>query len=284
MPDDDMPVAEEHLDSIPWSALVPQTKDRPWLVYVAAGAVVAVVVGMLVARSLPNRTALAESVVVATTVPPAEQTASPTSSPPTSLLLSEADLRADLPPTDGGAGAAAMRAEWFVTDYFTRDGAGGREAEVAGALGRPFRSIASDVTTYVEWARAWETIPEGDGRYRVSVAFRSITATESSFQRGLVHGAAIRVQVGPNGGTRVIDLPEPVELPAAPVHAAQPAAELVSEEIATAALDAAAPWGDPITVIEGTQFGDSWKVLVEIADDQANVWPMVVWVSDTVPG
>ncbi|MBT8247003.1 MAG: hypothetical protein HKO82_14815 [Acidimicrobiia bacterium] len=277
MPDDDLPVDEEHFDSIPWSSLMPQTQNRPWLVYVAAGAIVAVVIGMLAARSLPGRAPVAEPVPVATTLPP-QPTAPASSSPPTSLLLSEADLRADLPAADGGADTAAMRAEWFVTDYFTRDAAGGRETELAGALGRPFYTVSSDVTTYVEWARAWGTIPEGDGRYRVSVAYRSITATERGFQRGLVHAVEVLVQVGAEGGTRVVDLPEPTALPPAPAPANPPAPELVSEEIAAAALEAAAGWGDPISVVEGTQYADSWDVLVEIADDHGTIWPMMVWV------
>jgi hypothetical protein len=173
-----------------------------------------------------------------------------------------------------------MRAEWFVTDYFTLDGAGGRQAELAGALGRPLNTVASDATTYVEWAKAWEVVAEGDGRYRVSVAYRSITAAGAVFERGLVHGVAVRVQVGAEGGTRVVDLPEPVELPPPPALAAPPEPELVSETIASAALDSAALWGDPISVVEGTLFGSEWKVLVEVADEQGTIWPLIVSVND----
>ncbi len=277
MADQDMPVEEEHLDSIPWSSLVHQTRDRPWLVYVAAGAVVALVVGVLAARSLG---APVTAPVAETTPPPATIAAVPPASQP----LSEADLRADLQPGEAGAEAAAMRAEWFVTDYFTRDGAGGRDAELAGALGRPIHTAASGATTYVEWARAWETVPEGDGRYRISVAYRSITAVEAVFERGLVRGVSVRVQVGAEGGTRVVDLPEPIQIPPAPLLIAPPAPELVSESISAAAMDAAASWGEPISVVEGALVGSEWKVLVEVADEHGTVWPMIISVENEEPG
>jgi hypothetical protein len=277
--DDDMPVNEEHFDSIPWSSLIPQNRDRPWLVYVAAGAVVALVVGVLAARSLQP----ASSPLDPVTASVAEVVETIAASPPTSRPMTEADLRAEIAagePAAGAAGAeaATMRAEWFVTDYFTRDGAGGRQAELAGALGRPTAAEDSDVTTYVEWARAWETVPEGDGRFRVSVAFRSITATDTGFVRDLTKGVAVRVQVAPDGGTRVYDLPEPTELPPSPVLTVVATPQPVPESIATEALDRAATWGDGATVVDGINDNGSWRVLIEVADDQGTIWPLVVWV------
>ncbi|MCP4225606.1 MAG: hypothetical protein GY773_19905 [Actinomycetia bacterium] len=274
MADDDMPVDEEHFDSIPWSSLLPQTQERPWLVYVAAGAVVALVVGVLAARSLRTAAPGTDPVETVTTL-----FAAPTaSSPPTSRPISEADLRAEIQPGVSGSVAAAMRAEWFVTDYFTRDGAGGRDAELAGALGRLPPEVSTDVTTYVEWARAWETVTERDGRYRVSVAFRAITATDAGFTRGLVHGVAVRVQVGPEGGTRVVDLPEPVDLPVSPTLAELPTPGAVPDQLADQATDIATGWGEDATVLEGTEEADTWRILVEVADEHGTVWPLIVWL------
>ncbi|MDH3606664.1 MAG: hypothetical protein OER12_06680 [Acidimicrobiia bacterium] len=274
MADDDMPVNEEHFESIPWSSLVAQTDARPWLVYVATGAVVALVVGLLVARSFPP-TSAAPSPVVA--VESSVNQTPPATSPTT--LLSEADLRAELAPGESGQSAALARAEWFVTDYFTNDGAGGRSAEVTGALGRPFSSTGPEVTTYVEWARAWEVEHEGDGRYRVAVAFRSITETDKGFVRGLVHGVAVRVQVGPGGGTRVIDLPEPITFPPAPTPADLPLAGPVPEAIAEQAQVVASEWGKEATVLDGLEVGDAWRVAVQVADDIGTSWTLVVWVA-----
>ncbi len=268
-----MPVDEEHFESIPWSSLIPQTQDRPWLVYVAAGAVVALVVGIVAARGLGTAAPSTDPVATVATAPLA-----PADSPATSQPISEADLRAEIQPGESGSVTAAMRAEWFVTDYFTRDGAGGRDAELAGALGRPPPGTAPDVTTYVEWARAWETVNEGDGRYRVSVAFRAITDMEAGFSRGLVHGVAVRVQVGAHGGTRVVDLPEPVELPPSPTLASGPEPEPVPVGIADQARAQAASWGETATVLEGTRQADVWRVLVGVADEHGTVWPLTVWV------
>jgi hypothetical protein len=277
MADKDMPVDEEHFESIPWSELVPQTRNQPWLVYVAAGAVVALVIGALIAR---NSSAGGEPVASSPTSLVVSTTNDVTLDAPVTEpgLLSEADLRAEIPPAADGARAAVMRAEWFVTDYFTIDAAGGRSAELAGALGRAVPEADAGVTTYVEWARAWGAAPEGDGTYRVPVAYRSITATDSGFVRGLVHSVAVRVLVGPEGGTRVVDLPEPVDLSGAPDPATLPTPEPVPEAIAAAALESASGWGDAPTVIDGIKYNDAWRVKVEATDDQGTEWPLVVWI------
>lgn len=268
-----MPVNEEHFDSIPWSSLIPQNRDRPWLVYVAAGAVVALVVGVLAARSLQSASLALDPVAVAT-----EEAVENAASPPTSPPITEADLQAEIQPGVAGTAAAAMRAEWFVIDYFTRDGAGGRQAELAGALGRPVPEMDSEITTYVEWAKAWDTVPEADGRYVVTVAFRSITSTGAGFVRDLAKGVAVRVQVAADGGTRIVDLPEPIDLPVSPVLAALPAPESAPEAIATAALDQAAGWGEDAAVLEGTNDNGTWRVLIEATDPHGTTWPLVVWV------
>lgn len=268
VPTDEMPVDEEHLESIPWSSLVAQTENRPWLVYVAAGAVVALVLGLLVARSFgPSATA---PIAPAATVAPVVTAA------PSTTLLSEADLRAELTAGPSGWSSAEMRAEWFVADYFTRDGAGGRDAELAGALGRPAPQVEPGATTYVEWARAWSSEDRGDGRFRVSVAFRAITDTEAGFVRGLVRGVAVTIQVGAEGGTRVVDLPEPIALPAAPMLAPVSDAQAVPETVALEALAIAHRWGDEATVIEGRQAEGAWQVTVTVADEHGARWPVVV--------
>lgn len=274
-----MPVDEEHFESIPWSALVPQTRSQPWLVYVAAAAVVALVAGVLIARRVSTGGDPASSSPTAVVVSTATNDAALDSDPVTEpQLVSEADLMAEIAPAADGTRAAIMRAEWFVSDYFTIDAAGGRTDELAGALGRAVPDADGEVTTYVEWARAWAAVPEGDGLYRVPVAFRSITATDSGFARGLVHAVSLRVQVGPEGGTRVVDLPEPVDLPVPPDPASLPAPEPVPEAIAATAIESASVWGDAPTVIEAIVHNDIWRVKVESTDEHGTTWPLVVWI------
>lgn len=272
-----MPVDEEHFESIPWSALIPQERDRPWMVYVAAASLVALMVGVLAARSLRTTSpGTGPEAAPAPVVPATTPVAPPASVPP----MSEADLLAELQPGDQGPESAAMRAEWFVTDYFTEDGAGGRESELAAALGRPAPAARLDATTYVEWARAWDVVSEGDGRFRVLVAFRSITATDAGFRRGLVRGVAVRVRVDTNGGTRVVEVPEPAELPAAPAPAGPPDPVTLPAEVGRRALESASVWDGEATVVEGSHDDGVWRVRIDVVDEAGSVWPMVVWVED----
>jgi hypothetical protein len=263
-----MPVQEEQYESIPWSHLVEQARPQPWLTYVASAAVVAGVIGVVIARSSPPALPEPEPVLTVTS-----------STTSTTALPSEQDLMAD-PIADGGARAAVMRAEWFVRDYFTIDGAGGRTEEVTAALGWSPPAVNEAITTYVEWARAWTVEQRDTGRYRVSVAYRSITAGEDGFGRGLPRAVAVHVEVGESGGTRVLDLPQPIELPPSPEVLYPPGAGDLPEPVADLALDQASAWGDPLAVSEGAKTGTGWRVVVMIADDVGTPWPMMVQVEE----
>jgi hypothetical protein len=209
----------EELEHIPWSELM--AGDEPEnrrLLYLGAGLVAALAVGMLVGRSLwpsggpgpvtiaadtvtEQTTSATASTAVETTVPatvttaPAVQpdtttievttttieptTTLPSAEPP--VLYSEADLRTV--PEEAFVRAAIARAEWFVTDYFTADSEDNGVADILGALPAgtelPPMPQEQDVgVTYVEWARAFRVEPEGDGRYTVAVMFRSLASPE----------------------------------------------------------------------------------------------------------
>ena len=200
---------DEHLEAIPWSQLMVEAKtDRPLLIYVAAAALLALAVGVAVARGLGR-----SSVVAAAPAPVTPAVVEEVVLPE---LITEADLRTQLEPTGAGELAVIPRAEWFVVDYFTVDGAGDRQANLEEALGWSPPPAVNDQTTYVEWARAWEAIDLSDGRYRVLVAYRAISNLDGGFTRGPVRGVAVSVQLGADGGSRVIDLPEPVPIPSGP--------------------------------------------------------------------
>ena len=260
---------DEHLESIPWSQLMAEAKtDRPLLVYVAAAALLALAVGVVVARGLGRSTAA-----------PAPVALSPVTSQETVVAepITEADLRAPLFPTEVGVLAVIPRAEWFVADYFTADGAGDRLAVLEDALGwsPPPAEISS--TTYVEWARAWDSMELSDGRYRVLVAYRAISNLNGAFTRGPVRGVAVSVQLGADGGTRVIDLPEPVPLPPEPAAATAADAEPVPESVAESAQELARSWSDDVAVVGGSELEDTWRVVIEV-DVASGRWPLVVWV------
>ena len=243
--------------------------DRPLLVYVAAAAVLALTVGVAVARGL-GRSTTATAPIALTPVTSQEAVFA---EPP----ITEADLRAPLLPTEAGVLAVIPRAEWFVADYFTADGAGDRLAVLEDALGwsPPAAEISS--TTYVEWARAWDSMELSDGRYRVLVAYRAISNLNGTFTRGPVRGVAVSVQLGADGGTRVIDLPEPVPLPPEPAAATAADAEPVPESIAESARELARSWSDDVAVVGGSELDDAWRVVIEV-DVASGRWPLVVRV------
>ena len=265
-----MPLQEEQYESIPWSHLVEQARPQPWLTYVAAAAVVAVVIGVVVARNSRPSLPVQDEGSTTSTMPATTTSVAP---------LSERDLLS-ASALDEGALAAAMRAEWFVRDYFTVDGAGGRPEELTGALGWSPPAGDEPGITYVEWARAWSVLPAGTGRYRALVAFRSITETEDGFQRGLTRGVAVEVDVGDDGGSRVIDLPEPIELPPSPTVLPPPGPGDPPQPVTDLALDQASAWGDPVAVLEGADTGEGWRVVVTIADEFGTPWPLVVLVDE----
>ncbi len=164
-----------------------------------------------------------------------------------------------------------------MADYFTSDGAGDRQAAIEDALGwsPPVPSLAS--ATYVEQARAWDALDDGDGRFRVFVAYRAITKLDGVFERGPVRGVAVPVQLGADDTARVVDLPEPVPIPSSSARGEVFEVGPVPETVADSALSLARGWGDEVSVVGGTELEAAWRVLVEVSVP-AGSWPLVVRV------
>ncbi|MFH1329411.1 MAG: hypothetical protein ABIJ48_01935, partial [Actinomycetota bacterium] len=137
---------EEHeeFEQIPWSELTARPPDgRRRIVYLAAGGLGTLVLAVLVVRAFGSpspATPVAPAITVAqgeTTVAtaittPTATTAAVAASPAPSLLYREADLMAF--PATPAERAAVVRAEWFVTDYFTADLEPAGSADVRAAL------------------------------------------------------------------------------------------------------------------------------------------------------
>ena len=243
--------------------------DRPLFVYVAAAAVLALVVGVVVARGMGGPPA-AEVATVSPVAPVVEEVVAPEP-------ISEADLLASLESTEAGALAVVPRAEWFVADYFTADGAGDRQGGLEEALGWAPPALAESPTTYVEWARAWDSIDQGDGLFRVSVAYRAISSEDGAFVRDPVRGVAVSVQLGADGGTRVVDLPSPVPIPSGPEPTIPAETGPVPDDIAAMARDLARSWSGDVTVVGGVELTGSWRVLLVVGIESGH-WPLVVSV------
>jgi hypothetical protein len=220
----------EELEQVPWSSLatrVDRGGDRRWY---ALGALVAcVVVAAIGFRYLatpgqPSAPPVADStVVLPSTVPPTNI------APGGTLVIAEDDLRTDGSPDREVPSAVAVRAEWFVMDYFTHDGSeetarSVREALVPGLRAVPLPHDGGQDTaptaastfvapTFVEWARVLDVAPERDGSFVATVAYRSIRGEDGGFVRDPVAAVSLTI-VDHEGSYLVATLPSPTALPA----------------------------------------------------------------------
>ena len=292
----------EEVESIPWSELLPQETDaRRRMVYLAAGAIGALVLGILVARAF-----MSPSEAVVPVAPTVETVATTTSSSTTTIattttlalqgplptipvpapLYSEADLMAF--PTGTEERTAVARAEWFVTDYFTADLEPNGSADVLVALpaGVDLPELPQDAASalsYVEWARAFRVEEADLGVYRVGVVFRTLGAPpDRGFYRLPVRAVEVTVAVSSDGGSVVVDLPTPVALPAAPepdpwpTAGGEPPAKVLEEAIA-----AAAGWGTEPRLVVAQRVQGRWRVVLTLADEVGNRWPVTIMVDRT---
>ena len=277
----------EELEQVPWADLMADTHPedrRRRTLYLAAGLLGAMVLGVLVARSWWSPGSL-PPVAPGTTLIDDEVAAAETSLPDLSglPLYSEADLMAD--PPDPGARAAVVRAEWFVTDYFTADlepdgSADVRAALPSGAVLPDFPQDGGTGISYVEWARAFAVEPAEDGNYLVSVAFRTLAAPPGrGFSRQAVRAVSVLVGVSDGGGASVLDLPSPVPVPAGPEPEPWPEETIdPPQEVVDIAAARASAWGADPRISSAAQVGAGWRVVVTVADDAGNRWPLVVMV------
>jgi hypothetical protein len=271
----------EEIEHVPWADLMSEAEPedrRRKAIYLGVAIVGAMVLGVIVARSwwaTPSVTtplAPDDSAIAATTVPEV----------PDLPLYTEADLMA-VPP-DPAARLAAVRAEWFVTDYFTADLEPNGSAEVRAALPA---SVATELSldvgaavSYVEWARAFRIEEVGDGTYRVAVAFRTLGAPpDRGFNRQPVRAVELLIAVGGDDGTTVLDLPAPIPIPVGPEGAVwegepgtppQAIVDLVSTR--------ASLWGTEPRIVSASERDGEWRVVVTIADAIGARWPFALRV------
>jgi hypothetical protein len=278
----------EELEQVPWSDLMAETNPedrRRRTMYMAAGLLGAVVLGAVVARSWWSPAAT-PPIAPSTSLVLSDETTSSTVSLPElagAPLYSEADLMAN--PPDPSARAAVVRAEWFVTDYFTADMEPDGSADVRAALPTggalpDFPQDGGGGISYVEWARAFAIEPAGDGNYQVSVAFRTLAAPpDGGFSRQPVRAVSVTVGVTDGGGATVMDLPSPIPMPAGPEPDPWPE-EAVDppQDVVEIVASRASAWGSEPRIVSAAQVGESWRVIVTVADDVGNRWPMAVTV------
>ena len=209
----------EELDQIPWSQLavdVDHGVDRRWYVVgIAVGVIVVVVLGFRLLAGTggqPIPAPVADDPQVPTTAPAPPDTTTSTTRP-----ITEADLRVAAPPTDAADRLTSLVAEWFVTDWYTLDGASetaaavrARLADGGTAIDIPHEGAVAE-PTFVEWARAFAIEVDGDVT-RVSVAFRRIRTLDGVFVRDPVAAAIVELMRTGDRWT-VSGTPIPTEVP-----------------------------------------------------------------------
>jgi len=284
----------EELEQIPWSSLAASTPDwRTRILPAAAVVAAAVVVGMLVVRMftsaseatvVPLNGADSPAASVEFGAAAVDETTTSTVLPAVAAeggspgIYSEADLLAA--PIDDETRLAVMRAEWFVTDYFTVDGDPETASGIRGALGSDEALPHDDplATSYVEWARAFRVESARPGSYRVLVAFRVLVSADGGeFSRGAVEAVSVDLAVDADGAVAVFDLPSPAEIPLAAASVSRPASAEPPPEVVAAAFDAVAPMGGDPELVSAGLSGDGWRVVVSVADSVGLRWPVVVY-------
>jgi hypothetical protein len=253
------------------------------MVYLAAGAIAVASLGALAGRSIGRNAQALPGPVPVTVAAPVAATLPPPLPDPERAVLSEADLMAVTPGVDEVS--AAARAEWFVTDYFSTSGDPGAQQHVLDALPEGSRLPAAPGTgfsSYVEWVAASHIENLGSQRFRSTVLFRRLVSDgESGYFRLPVQAVDVVVEVGAAGGTRVVDLPMPVMVPAGPRSTtwAEPVAA-VPDSVRSGALRIADSWGNQPSVVEGSEREGGWRVVVEVADEAGIRWPLTIWLTD----
>ena len=160
-----------------------------------------------------------------------------------------------------------MRAEWFVTDYFTVDGSSGADGDAATRQ------------TYVEWARAYRIDGADPGRYLVDVAYRLLAADESNgFTRLPLQAVQLPVLRDDDGHLVVGDLPRPVAPPRDGTSPSWPEAGAVPQELAAEALAMLAGLGLDGDVISGHLHEGGWRVIVSGAAPGGPPFPLALIV------
>ena len=192
----------EEFEEIPWASLVGEQRDGiDRRVYLAVGVVGLLVVALFGMRLLgggsqpvPPETARVEPPAISTVA--AEQV----TVPPTSMIIAEADLRAEEPvPARTIDLLAEVTAEWFVTDWYTRDGSPETVLSIRSALSPTLEieviphETEGEPVTFVEWAKTVGSEVTADG-FDVTIAFRAIRETEDGFVRDPVRTVLLSLQ------------------------------------------------------------------------------------------
>ena len=199
--------------------------------------------------------------------------------------MTEADLRAEAQPwareADSPPWRAASYAEWFALEYFTLDGSD-RRATLGRWLDRDIEDESSGVLSYVDWVRALEVEPLGDGRWRTEVGLRRLVSVDGAgYTRMPTEAVEVVVDLGADIPS-IVDLPRFLPLPPTaagqwwPGESWEPAPAAVMKAAGDEMLlsEAGTVVGEPVV----TRTADAWRVQWALADSAGISWPVSLWI------
>lgn len=294
---------QEVFESIPWEELRDlgdtSRRRRTWYLIAGAAAVAVLVFSVARAFSAPDPL-IAEVPGLTPTTPPASPPTAEGSLPtlpplesvsPTPAVMTEADLRASGDPWGGEdilqGWQAASYAEWFVLDFFTLDGSD-RNATLARWLDYSATGEPSEALSYVDWVRALEVEPVGDGRWKTVLGMRRLVSLDGAgYSR--VPTQAVEVVVDLATGTpAIVDIPRFLPLPQGSTGhwwlgeswEAPPPAVIKAARHQMVLSEAGAADGDPVV----TRTGEAWRVQWAVVDAAGISWPVSLWIGpDAAP-
>jgi len=191
----------EIFERIPWDALE-KPQERRWIVYLAAAAVVMGAIGVSVGRGMipvgsPPTTASSVTSPAPEPTSPPDVTVPLAAAPEIPTTWTEADLMAV--PAETLEDSAAVMAEWFIVDYFTRDGGNSDAGE----------------RSFVEWAAVVDRNWVSNSVMELTVVVRRLAAeADATYQRIPVEGWLVAAELGDEGwvvvqGPVAVPAPDP---------------------------------------------------------------------------
>lgn len=270
---------DEQFEHIPWDDLMAEMGGRRRRV--AYGAVAAVAVVLILVGAARMLRPAPEAVPVPAAAPTTATTPATVEPAGEDALPSEADLLA----VDPGdlIRTAEAQAEWFVLEYFTRDGTAVGSALESARLGNLLpEPVAGDGTrSFVDWVRAVAVERVGVDRVDVVVVFRTLeAAADGPYRRLPIRGVRVALRLG-GGGIEVMDLPVPVPVEPPVASTVPGAAGVPPPELVAAAGAVVASWGEPGDPLVAQQVEGGWRLVLPVRDAAGVTWPLTVLVDGT---